>query len=406
MSPQDLQTASSIIGMIGGILGLIVFLDTYALKFKPEIIISTKLYFKYRTDTKHEILKNVDLESVVIKIEIINKRAKSGRIDDFAIRIYDSSSISPTPLMLYAENTLSDTPIKSSPTLLNITPFSPISVLAKTSKTVVVEFKPEKYLSAIIDPQGSTRLELLSYTTESGWKSTPTYSPHFFLPYNEEFPDDGLIELSLFDSDLIRKKASTPLPKPKTSVYEGLSDKEIQFKIRKPYYMILSLSSKQRKLAKLTIEAIKLFSREAFIKYITWPILQRKSSKTPRFSISNANAHLSKDTSNALTTCKENLTLLASRINKTAEPRASITITDNDSQGFTISRANRSLKFYKSGDGIIRIEETSGYPKKNSFELRLIEYPFGFRLWQLNKKTMTLKAACITVIDLLVLIAY
>lgn len=38
--------------------------------------------------------------------------------------------------------------------------------------------------------------------------------------------------------------------------------------------------------------------------------------------------------------------------------------------------------------------------------MELVEYPFGIRLWRVNKKIMTIKSGCIHVMDSFILLAH
>ncbi|KHT23479.1 hypothetical protein RC96_03410 [Pectobacterium carotovorum subsp. carotovorum] len=102
---------------------------------------------------------------------------------------------------------------------------------------------------------------------------------------------------------------------------------------------------------------------------------------------------------------KEKLQEIADNINKNADSEAQINILSN-SQGFSIQRANLTIKFYPSGEGCITVQDTDGYPQKFLFSMQLYEYPFSIRLWKVNNKVMTVDSACILFMDSFILLAY
>ena len=65
---DSLKILSSVIGMIGGLLGFFVFFDNYILKFKPRLNISNRLFFRYKTEEKHPAIQGRSLESLISKI--------------------------------------------------------------------------------------------------------------------------------------------------------------------------------------------------------------------------------------------------------------------------------------------------------------------------------------------------
>ncbi|MBE0472259.1 MAG: hypothetical protein IBX55_22465 [Methyloprofundus sp.] len=406
MNLEALKVLSSIVGMIGGFLGVFVFIDNYILKFKPKLNISNRLFFRYKTEEKHPSLQGKSLESIILKIEALNKRNKIGQIDDFAVRVYDSRATHPSVYMLYAENVLEHLPSNSSYfDKIKFNSFSPISILGKSTKNFVVEFKPEKYLGVTLSPEGSLKIDLLYYLPEKGWKLAGTLMPYYYKEHNEQQDPNGIIEYSLLDKAVTRKEASKSLKQPDVGLYNGISGKYIGFYLMKPFWTMKNIVVYPFKVIKLIGALLEALTRQVASYCIVLPLINLKSKKLPRIQFSPARAHLIGDTDAALAICKNSIERIVEKINSEAESGAKITIND-ESSGFSIQRGKLKVKFYKSGDGHIQANDTGGYPQMFTFSMELVEYPFGLRLWKVNNKIMTVKTACIHVMDSFILLAH
>lgn len=406
LNEETLKLLSSIVGMIGGFLGFFVFIDNYILKFKPRLNISNRLFFRYRTEEKNPMTQGRSLESVILKIEAINERNKIGRIDDFAIRIYDSRATLPSGYMLYSENVLEHLPSKSSffekdePSS-----FSPISILGRSTKNIVVEFKPRKYMNVTLNPEGSLKLDFLYYLPKKGWKTVGSFMPYYFKGHNEQEDPNGVIEYCLLDNSVTREAASDSLKLPKVGIYNGISGKYISFYLMRPVWAIKNITTYPLKVFKLIGALIEALFRQITSYCLILPLINVKSRTLPRVQIRPARAHLIDDTDTALKKCKDNIEKIAHKINSKADSKAQITIRD-ESTSFKIQRGRLEVKFYKSGDGHLRANDTGGYPQMFTFSMELVEFPFGFRLWKVNNKIMTIKSACIYVMDSFILLAH
>lgn len=403
---DSLKVLSSVVGMIGGFLGFFVFFDNYILNFKPRLNISNRLFFRYKTEEKHPIIQGRSLESIILKIEAINGRNRIGRIDDFAVRVYDSRATFPSGYMLYAENVLERLPsISSSFVKDEFHSFSPVSILGRSTKNIVVEFKTEKYMGATINPEGSLKMDLLYYLPKKGWRSVGTFSPYYFKGHNVQEDPSGIIEYSLLDNAVTRKEASKSLKQPEVGIYKGVSGKYIGFYFMKPVWLLKEMAIYPVKIILLIGALLEALIRQVSSYYIVLPMINLKSKTLPRMKIGNPRSHLVSDTTAALEKCKINIEKIAEKINTKADSKAKITIREDESSGFCVQRGRLTVKFYKSGDGHIRANDTGGHPQMFTFSLELIEYPFGLRLWKVNNKIMTIKSACIHVMDSFILLA-
>ncbi len=406
LNVEVLKVLSSIVGVIGGFLGFFVFIDNYMLKFKPRLNISNRLFFRYKTEEKNPAIQGRSLESVVLKIEAINRRNKIGRIDDFAIRIYDSRATFPFGYMLYAENVFEQLPCKASYFEKGeFSSFSPASILGRSTKNIVVEFKPEKYIGTTLNTDGNLKLDLLYYLPKKGWKTSGSFMPYYFKGHNEQENPNGVIEYSLLDNSITRKEAANSLKSPKVGIYKGISGKYIGFYLMKPVWVIRNIAIYPLKVFKLIGALVEALFRHIASYCVILPLINFKSKKLPRMQFLPARAHLIKDTEAALKKCRHNIDKIAKKINAKADSKAQITIRDENSS-FIIQRGNLEVLFYKSGDGHIRANDTGRYPQMFTFSLELVEYPFGLRLWKVNNKIMTIRSACIHVMDSFILLAH
>lgn len=406
LNEEILKILSSIVGMIGGFLGFFVFIDNYILKFKPRLNISNRLFFRYKIEEKNPMTQGKSLESVILKIEAINERNKIGRIDDFAIRIYDSRATFPSGYMLYSENVLEQLPSKSSYFEKDeLGSFSPVSILGRSTKNIVVEFKPRKYMSVTLNPEGGLKLDLLYYLPKKGWRTVGSFMPYYFKGHNEQEDPNGVIEYSLLDNSVTRESARDSLKPPKVGIYKGISGKYISFYLMRPVWAIKNITTYPLKVFKLIGALVEALFRQITSYCLILPLINLKSKTLPRMQFRPARAHLIKDTEAALIKCKKNIGKIANKINSKADSKAQITIRDENSS-FNIQRGRLEVKFYKSGDGHIRANDTGGYPQMFTFSMELVEYPFGFRLWKVNNKIMTIRSACIHVMDSFILLAH
>lgn len=406
LNVEILKVLSSIVGMIGGFLGFFVFIDNYILKFKPRLNTSNRLFFRYKTEEKHPMTQGKSLESVILKIEAINRRNKIGRIDDFAIRIYDSKATFPSEYMLYAENVLEQLPSKSSYFEKGeFSSFSPVSILGRSTKNIVVEFKPEKCMGVTLNPEGSLKLDLLYYLPKKGWRTVGSFMPYYFKGHNEQEDPNGVIEYSLLDNSVTRKAASGSLKPPKVGIYKGISGKYIGFYLMKPVWAIRNIAIYPLKVFKLIGALVEVLFRQVTSYCVILPLINLKSKTFPRMQFRPARTHLIEDTEAALKKCRNSIEKRVKKINDKADNKAQITIRDENSS-FSIKRGNLEVKFYKSGNGHIRANDTGGYPQMFTFSMELVEYPFGLRLWKINNKIMTIRSACIHVMDSFILLAH
>ncbi|HDR2789610.1 TPA: hypothetical protein QCJ61_003712 [Enterobacter asburiae] len=412
MDSDNLKILSSIIGfvggvtgVIGGILGFFTFIDNYILRFKPRLNISGGLFFSFSDENPRHIPRGKALESIIFQIEVMNSRNKIGRINDFAIRIYNQSSTQPQEFLLYAKNILDRLPSK--PTSLDkekFNLFSPLSILGRSTKNTVIEFAPEPHRTINIPTDCYLKMELLYLLPNRKWKIAGAYNPSATMG-RETNTLKGFVEYSLIDNAIERDEIKKILKRPKSSLYNGVSGKHIGIYLRKPIWITKRAIAFPFKVLKLITDSIIVYVRHIILTKLILPLINKKSKKLPRVNIGFPNAHLREDATNTLNKIKIKLQEIIDRINKHADKEAKITIS-SESSGFSMQRGRLTIKFYSPGDGHITAQDDNGYPHKFLFSMKLIEYPFGKRLWKVNDKNMTIDSACILFMDSFILLSY
>ena len=229
--------------------------------------------------------------------------------------------------------------------------------------------------------------------------------PYHFKGHNEQDNPNGVIDYSLLDNSVSRKAASDSLKPPKVGIYNGISGKYLGFYLMKPIWVIKNIATYPLTIFQLISALAETLFRQITSYCVILPLINFKSKTLPRMQFRPARAHLIEDTDVALKTCRASIEKIANKINSKADSKAQIIIRDEDSS-FSIQRGRLEVKFYKSGDGHIRANDTGGYPQIFTFSMELVEYPFGLRLWKVNNKIMTIRAACIHVMDSFILLAH
>lgn len=413
MDSETLKLLSSIIGVVGGIIGVVggilgffTFIDNNVLGFKPQLNISGRLFFSFEEKETAQGLRGKPLKSIIFQIEVINGRNKIGRIDDFAIRIYNQSTTQPKTFILYAENILDRLPSK--PTFFDkekFNLFSPLSILGRSTKNTVVEFTPERYRSVYVPTDGYLKMELLYALPNKKWKVAGTYTPHHFVTHNKSDELQGVMEYSLLDNAVERDKVEKVFKQPESGLYKGISGKYIGIYLRKPIYFIKKVIKYPFKIINLFVTLIILSAKHIIFTKLILPLINRKSKSLPRLTFSNPRAHLKNDTIKTLNRLKEKSQEIIDKINKQANDEAKIILTTIN-EGFSIQRGKLTIKFYYSGDGHITVQDTDGYPQRFLFTMKIYEYPFGIKLWKVNNKIMTTDSACVLFMDSFILLSH
>lgn len=413
MDPDTLKILSSFIGVIGGgigviggVLGFYTFIDNNILRFKPRFNISERLFFSFDGKTPPSGLRGRTLKSIIFQIEITNGRNKIGRIDDFAIRIYNDSTTQPQAYMLYSEHILDRLPSKpASFDKEKINSFSPLSILGRSTKNTVIEFTPGQNGKIHIPTDSYLKMELLYALPNKKWKIAGKYTPGKFADCEKDNSSQDVVEYTLLGNTVERNKIEKILKQPPSALYKGVSGKQIDYYLRKPIWATKKIVSYPFKVLKVIVDVFILIVRHVIFTTLILPLINKKSQKLPRLTFGFPRAHLKSDTEKTLIRLKEKSQEIADNINKNADSAAQIKIIP-DSRGFSIQRAKLTIKFYPSGEGYITVQDTDGYPQKFLFSMQLYEYPFGIRLWKVNNKVMTVDSACILFMDSFILLAY
>lgn len=406
LDSENLKILSSIIGVIGGVLGLFTFIDSNLLGFKPRLNISGRLFFSFEEKETTQGIRGKPLKSIIFQIEVINGRNKIGRIDDFAIRIYNESTTQPKTFMLYAENMLDRLPSKpSSFDREKFNFFSPLSILSRSTKNTVIEFTPKQHMSIYVSTDSRLKMELLYALPNKKWKIARVYNLFHFSSREKNSDLQIIEEYSLLDNIVERNKIERTLKQPVSGLYRGVSGKFIGIYLRKPFYFIKRAIKYPFKIISLIINLIILGVKHITFTRLILPLINKKSKNLPQLIFTNPREHLKIDTTTTLINLKEKTQRIINKINKNANDEAKITLSVTN-EGFHIQRGKLTIKFYRSGDGHITIQDTGDYPQRFLFTMELHEYPFGIRLWKVNNKIMTTDSACVLFMDSFILLSH
>jgi len=201
----NLNLISSIIGIVGGILGCWYFIDNYLLKFNPKFKISDSLMFRYTLKIEQNKTYKY-ISAIFLKINILNTRNKIGRIDDIALRIYDANQSSENSYMFFATTIYDKTFSLESIAKGNGSIFSAISVLNKSDYSTVLELTPEDDCHPEIH-SSNVVIDLIYLSTKKEWCSVGTYNLHSII--KEEIKDQDIIMYTSTHSWSLKRNIKT-----------------------------------------------------------------------------------------------------------------------------------------------------------------------------------------------------
>lgn len=397
---EPLKNIGSIIGVVGGLFGVYVFLDSHVFSFKPIFNISKSVLIKrdLKKDASNKI-NGVSISSISIRIEVYNARNKIGSIDNFAIRIYNPHSINPKTSILYSENELSRWP--SDPIdFINMpkSRFCAISILGRSRVSIPIEFVPEFGGSVIVNLR-NLKIDVLYKKDSRNWIHINSYS--FFAVQDSENEVLQLSHGNYSDSIDLNKI----LGKPEVSIYRGATELVLNRLINLPYWFVIGKLNRIWLFVSKIVAIFQMLLRWIYDKTLIYFLLNRQSKRLHKVQISNPREHLGQPTKDELRIFEQILSKMIQSMNKDASKDALISMKVNQ-RNIEIYRSNMSLKIYQSGDGYLHISDTGKFPNLIDFSLELVEFPFGMHFWKVNGSYRSRWSICIKVLDSLVLVSH
>lgn len=400
-----LTNVSTIIGILGGLLGALTFIDNYLLKFNPIFVFGNKVFLSFKKDKRFFPKNDLYLDSIICKIDIHNKRNKIGNINDLALRIYNCDSTNPHDSNYFAFYELINFPeSKNEIAQIKKSVFSSLSVLAKSKSAFSLEFSV-KDNPHILDPSRDIIIELYYKEHDAKWIKVDGLC---LFPYDKsptELNEKIIYDFSILNWDISRNKLKKSLSRPESRLYKGITDKYLKYWLLKPYYLLI------KRPFYIIINLLKTIYLliEIFVKYI-WdniiilPIVLYKSKTVERIRFTSGKPELVEPTDKAIQKMVKIFEYFSEKINsKTKIDKAKLIVTTKNGD-IRILRDKQSLKLYKSGDGHIVVHDEIGFNHRLIYYLELHKFVFGIKIWKMNKKKYyTLKSVCVKILDAFVL---
>jgi hypothetical protein len=397
----------NIIGLIGGILGLFSFIDTYLLKFNPKIFIGSNVSFIADNKKNKDFpgLQFVNLISILLTLEIGNHRNKYGFVHDLAVRLYKAHAINPDYGTYFASNTLNKIAVEFKD-MENVEKslFSPLSILPKSSKSLNIEFaKLINHSAMLINKNDLFYIELyyLSNPKAAKWRLVNRY---FLYKYAEHVYDDERIQMqyTILNKNTLRNQIK--FPKQKVDLFKGVSQrciaqlvKNIKHRILMPLYWI---------------KDIIIFILFSFIKLSEWLydttirlyFIRSKGKDVLRLGTPKDNQKhqiRTEKSFNKIITILENEINV---INESAEEKAKIELIKNYHE-FIMIRHKIALKVYiSSADSIYVSDRDNTTSGMIYFKLLLKDTYIGYSYWQLdNNRIISVMSFSLRILDAFIL---
>jgi hypothetical protein len=402
-----LNIVSTVIGIVGGLLGLFVFIDNYLLKFRPSITIANTLYLIFGVPNTPAPLaiQNSYLKSFICSLDIFNHRNKVGRIDDFMIRIYNSGQINATVYNIFPGTQLDELPRSSADIgSLGKSPGTPISVPNKSGKKTVIEFVGDKYSTCGINPEETICFELHYKDHKGKWIKADEYTLEGRFEKPEIAGSDKVYSLNLWELSVERYGLAKRPMRRKVTIYRGLAHYYLGWWIRKPYYFIVRMLAKVGSLCRLSVDIASALIRYFYSEFVVYTLLRLKGRNLIQYKMSFGNKSASDITDRTILEMEKVMQEKITEINGSAAEQAKIAFKKEDGKLF-LSRHKRRVKIYRGGDGYIVIQEwsPSNMGLNVLFNVNLKFYPLGATMWIVNKKgAMSIKSICTKTLDYLI----
>jgi hypothetical protein len=398
-----LTTVSTVIGIVGGLLGLFTFVDTYVLRFKPKFVIGDRLYLTYEQNPKHTSFSH--LASLVIQFEIFNHRNKLGRVEDIFFQIYDSQEIEPKILNLFPIAFIADMPTERAE-VLNVkrTPPGPIAINNKTSKTLVIEMGQEKNFNQNVDPNGHLKIRAFYKSSNGRWVKFKTLSVYAVFEEKTALGLTTIYNFDLIDKYTEREKLKKRTFRRKLTSYTGVSNFKIHTWIRLLYWKLKTLTLSAVLLCAFPLRMMAACLRAVISEIVAWYLIKRYGSVDRKMRVTVGNADDGKKTEDLIKRLNELIKHKAALVNATSNPNHAVKV-EFVANEILVSKTNVTLKIYKGGDGFVYVLKklTNAPVWQTIFSIKLNKYPFKLSLWASDGRAVLPSTIATMVIDFVAL---
>jgi hypothetical protein len=391
----------NLIGLIGGLLGLWTFVDSYLIKFKPKIYIGTRVIIETVQESRF-----LRLNSIICSLELCNHRKKYGVLYDFGLRIYRADEINSDKAIYYATETIDKIPINIENDLSKeATSFNPITVLPDSNRSVNL------ILSEVLHRSKMEMHPTSSYYVEAYYQKEPDGKWYFidklylFNKTDHESPPSNFIQFSVLNNAETRDKIKSTLKPQSTSLYTGATHKYFLFKYRRVIYKLIKYPYYRIKDTLLTVPFyLNVLGNWLFDKLVKIPIIKRYGRQIESGRVTFGNPKLKPVTEKSFEDIFNALTKLTKEINEGAKKEAEITIRKQDGKIF-VSRHKLSIQFYMSGDTSIHVQEVNAFQgSRLRYNIVLKNGMWNRNYWYLdNYGFTTIKSFVVRVLDAFVI---
>lgn len=391
----------NLFGLIGGLLGLYTFIDSYLVAFKPKIYIGTSVVIDTVIENNY-----TRLNSIICSMELCNHRKKYGVIYDFAVRIYKADEINSDKAIYYASEIVDRIPINVQDLQnQNYELFKPITVLPDSNNSVNFVMSEVLHRSKMdFSPASSYYIEVY-YQKKPNGKWYYIDKLYLFNKGQYDLKSEKYILFSVLNNDTTREKLKEKVKLQKTNLYAGASQKIISSKARRFVYEFVKYPYYRVKDALITIPFYLNFAYNAIIdKFVKLPIIKRYGKNIEKVNFKFGSPESKPITEAAFEQIFNELGKFAKQINDGAKKEAVITVKKENGQ-IVLSRYKLSIIFYMSGDRSIRVQEQNSHRgSRLTYSIELRNKIWNKEFWHLdNYGFITIKSFVVKVLDAFVI---
>lgn len=391
----------NLIGLVGGLLGLWTFIDSYLVSFRPKIYIGTRIIIDTVEDRGY-----TRLNSIICSLELCNHRKKYGVIYDFAVRIYKADEINSDKAIYYASEMVDKVPVNIDELAKQeYRIFNPITVLPDSNNSVNLVLSELLHRSKMDIATGS------SYYIEAYYQKEPK-GEWFFVDklylFNKgqlDLTNKKYILFTVLNNDTTREKLKERVKPQKTSLYTGASQKYLNHRVRLYSYKLFKNPLNRVKDIFVSIPFyLHFLADKIFDKFVKIPIIKLYGKRIDKLDIKIGSPELKSITEIAYEQIFTELQELAKQINIGGKKEAEITV-KKDNDYIIVSRYKLSIKFYKSGDSSIRVQELNSMRgSRLTYSLELKNGVWNKKYWHLdNYGFIKIKSFVVRVLDAFVI---
>lgn len=391
----------NLLGLLGGLLGLYTFIDSYLLDFKPNIYIGTRIV-AYTIEERNSTILN----SIICSLELCNHRKRYGVIYDFAIRIYKADEINSDKAIYYASEMVDKIPIDVHELQnQNYQLFNPVTVLPDSNNSVNFVLSEVLHRSKLIFSPTS------NYYIETYYQKKPEGEWYFIdklYLYNKgqyDLTNKKYVLFSVLENNTTREKLKEKVKIQKTNLYAGASQKVISNIVKRYIIKFIKYPYYRSKDAFITIPFYLNFAYNCIIdQFVKIPIIKRFGKNIEKVNIKFNSLESKPTTVAAFEQVYTGLDKLSKQINDGAKKEAVITVKKEDGK-IIVSRYKLSIMIYMSGNRSIHVQEQNSFRgSRLNYSIELRNKIWNKEYWHLdNYGFITIKSFVVKILDAFVI---